>query len=65
VDRRAGGPNNRPAEIKPFSTAIFHCGDSGPLPGGGGFGNPAEHDPEQVALDVADGRPVSEGPRGS
>ncbi len=25
------------------------------LPGGGGFGNPAERDPEQVALDVADG----------
>ena len=24
-------------------------------PGGGGFGNPAERDPEQVALDVADG----------
>ena len=25
------------------------------LPGGGGFGNPAERDPEQVAADVADG----------
>jgi N-methylhydantoinase B len=25
------------------------------LPGGGGFGDPAERDPEQVALDVADG----------
>ena len=25
------------------------------LPGGGGFGSPAERDPEQVALDVADG----------
>src|SRR6266849_6638953 len=25
------------------------------LPGGGGFGNPADRDPEQVALDVADG----------
>src|SRR5271169_1808362 len=25
------------------------------LPGGGGFGNPTERDPEQVALDVADG----------
>ncbi|MGC2202947.1 MAG: hydantoinase B/oxoprolinase family protein, partial [Stellaceae bacterium] len=25
------------------------------LPGGGGFGNPAERDPQQVALDVADG----------
>jgi N-methylhydantoinase B len=25
------------------------------LPGGGGFGNPAGRDPEQVALDVADG----------
>jgi N-methylhydantoinase B len=25
------------------------------LPGGGGFGNSAERDPEQVALDVADG----------
>jgi N-methylhydantoinase B len=24
-------------------------------PGGGGFGNPAEREPEQVALDVADG----------
>ena len=24
-------------------------------PGGGGFGNPASRDPEQVALDVADG----------
>jgi phosphoesterase RecJ-like protein len=24
------------------------------LPGGGGFGDPAERDPEQVALDVAD-----------
>jgi N-methylhydantoinase B len=24
-------------------------------PGGGGFGNPAERDPGQVALDVADG----------
>ena len=24
-------------------------------PGGGGFGNPAARDPEQVALDVADG----------
>ena len=24
-------------------------------PGGGGFGDPAERDPEQVALDVADG----------
>ena len=25
------------------------------LPGGGGFGNPAERDAEQVASDVADG----------
>jgi N-methylhydantoinase B len=25
------------------------------LPGGGGFGYPVERDPEQVALDVADG----------
>ncbi len=25
------------------------------LPGGGGFGDPASRDPEQVALDVADG----------
>ncbi|HKM70078.1 MAG TPA: hypothetical protein VJX94_08480 [Stellaceae bacterium] len=25
------------------------------LPGGGGFGDPAERDAEQVALDVADG----------
>jgi N-methylhydantoinase B len=25
------------------------------LPGGGGFGKPTERDPEQVALDVADG----------
>ena len=25
------------------------------LPGGGGFGNPAEREPEQVAADVADG----------
>ena len=25
------------------------------LPGGGGFGTPADRDPEQVALDVADG----------
>jgi N-methylhydantoinase B len=25
------------------------------LPGGGGFGGPADRDPEQVALDVADG----------
>ena len=25
------------------------------LPGGGGFGDPADRDPEQVALDVADG----------
>ena len=25
------------------------------LPGGGGFGGPAERDPEQVALDAADG----------
>jgi N-methylhydantoinase B len=25
------------------------------LPGGGGLGNPGERDPEQVALDVADG----------
>jgi len=25
------------------------------LPGGGGFGNPAERDPDQVATDVADG----------
>jgi N-methylhydantoinase B len=25
------------------------------LPGGGGFGDPAERAPEQVALDVADG----------
>ena len=25
------------------------------LPGGGGFGDPATRDPEQVALDVADG----------
>jgi N-methylhydantoinase B len=25
------------------------------LPGGGGFGNAGERDPEQVALDVADG----------
>ena len=25
------------------------------LPGGGGFGDPAERDPEQVAADVADG----------
>jgi N-methylhydantoinase B len=25
------------------------------LPGGGGFGDPAERDPEQVAGDVADG----------
>jgi N-methylhydantoinase B len=25
------------------------------LPGGGGFGDPLERDPEQVALDVADG----------
>jgi N-methylhydantoinase B len=25
------------------------------LPGGGGFGDPAGRDPEQVALDVADG----------
>jgi N-methylhydantoinase B len=25
------------------------------LPGGGGFGDPAERDPEQVALDAADG----------
>ena len=25
------------------------------LPGGGGFGDPAERDPVQVALDVADG----------
>jgi N-methylhydantoinase B len=25
------------------------------LPGGGGFGHPTERDPEQVALDVADG----------
>jgi N-methylhydantoinase B len=25
------------------------------LPGGGGFGHPAERDPDQVALDVADG----------
>ena len=25
------------------------------LPGGGGVGDPAERDPEQVALDVADG----------
>jgi N-methylhydantoinase B len=25
------------------------------LPGGGGFGDPAERDPEQVVLDVADG----------
>jgi N-methylhydantoinase B len=25
------------------------------LPGGGGFGNPAERDPDQVAADVADG----------
>ncbi|HVB17430.1 MAG TPA: hydantoinase B/oxoprolinase family protein, partial [Stellaceae bacterium] len=25
------------------------------LPGGGGFGPPAERDPEQVAADVADG----------
>ena len=25
------------------------------LPGGGDFGDPAERDPEQVALDVADG----------
>ncbi len=25
------------------------------LPGGGGFGNPVLRDPEQVALDVADG----------
>jgi N-methylhydantoinase B len=24
-------------------------------PGGGGFGNPTDRDPEQVALDVADG----------
>jgi N-methylhydantoinase B len=24
-------------------------------PGGGGFGNPAERDPDQVAADVADG----------
>jgi len=25
------------------------------LPGGGGFGDPATRDPDQVALDVADG----------
>ncbi|HEX6442938.1 MAG TPA: hydantoinase B/oxoprolinase family protein, partial [Stellaceae bacterium] len=25
------------------------------LPGGGGFGNPTERDPDQIALDVADG----------
>ena len=25
------------------------------LPGGGGFGDPVERDPDQVALDVADG----------
>ncbi len=25
------------------------------MPGGSGFGDPAERDPEQVALDVADG----------
>ncbi len=25
------------------------------LPGGGGFGDPTERDPEQVAADVADG----------
>jgi N-methylhydantoinase B len=30
------------------------------LPGGGGFGNPADRDPEQVALDVADGLISSE-----
>jgi N-methylhydantoinase B/oxoprolinase/acetone carboxylase alpha subunit len=65
VDRRVVQPNNRPPDIKPFSTAVFHCGDAGPLPGGGGFGDPAEHDAEHVALDVADGRPVSEGLRGS
>ncbi|MBV9828965.1 MAG: hydantoinase B/oxoprolinase family protein, partial [Alphaproteobacteria bacterium] len=30
------------------------------LPGGGGFGNPAERDPQQVATDVADGLYTSE-----
>jgi len=34
------------------------------LPGGGGFGDPAERDPDQVAADVADGLITTEAARG-
>jgi N-methylhydantoinase B len=62
---RDGGANGAPGRVslvsgKPIRSKGRQSVPGGDfirleLPGGGGFGNPAERDPEQVAADVADG----------